>query len=48
MIYMDYSVSGVGEDTKQAIDALAYAETLVFLKAFNAGGTAQIVRDAMR
>ncbi|NOR59602.1 MAG: class II fructose-bisphosphate aldolase [Methanosarcinales archaeon] len=40
-------IYGVGEDTKQAITALAYAETLVFLKAFNAGGTAQIVRDAM-
>jgi len=41
-------IYGVGEDTKQAITALAYAETLVFLKAFNAGGTAQIVRDVMR
>ncbi len=41
-------IYGVGEDTKQAITALAYAETLVFLKAFNAGGTAQIVRDAMK
>ena len=41
-------IYGVGEDTKQAITALAYAETLVFLRAFNAGGTAQIVRDSMR
>ncbi len=41
-------IYGVGDETKQAITALAYAETLVFLKAFNAGGTAQIVRDSMK
>ncbi len=41
-------IYSVGEDTKMAIDALAYAETLVFLKAFNAGGSAQIVRNAMK
>lgn len=40
-------IYSVGEDTKMAIDAMAYAETLVFLKAFNAGGSAQIVRDSM-
>lgn len=40
-------IYSVNEDTKKAIDALAYAETLIFLKAFRAEGTAQIVRDAM-
>jgi fructose-bisphosphate aldolase class II len=40
-------IYSVHEDTKKAIDALAYAETLIFLKAFKAQGTAQIVRDAM-
>ncbi|MCL7414623.1 MAG: class II D-tagatose-bisphosphate aldolase, non-catalytic subunit [ANME-2 cluster archaeon] len=41
-------IYSVGGDTRQAIDALAYAETLIFLKAFNAKGSAQFVRDAMR
>ncbi|MDW7777109.1 MAG: class II fructose-bisphosphate aldolase [Methanosarcinales archaeon] len=41
-------IYSVGKDTKMAIDAMAYAETLVFLKAFNAGGSAQIVRNAMK
>jgi fructose-bisphosphate aldolase class II len=40
-------IYSVHEDTKKVIDALAYAETLIFLKAFKAQGTAQIVRDAM-
>lgn len=40
-------IYSVGEDTKRTIDAMAYAQTLIFLKAFKAEGTAQIVRDAM-
>lgn len=40
-----YAVNG---ETRKAIDAMAYAETLIFLKAFKAKGTAQIVRNAMK
>lgn len=39
-----YSVS---EDTLEAIDAMCYAETLLFIKAFNGEGTAQMVRDSL-
>ncbi|MCD4822807.1 MAG: class II fructose-bisphosphate aldolase [Methanococcoides sp.] len=39
-----YSVS---EDTLEAIDAMCYAETLLFIKAFNGEGTAQAVRDSL-
>lgn len=37
-------IYAVNDDTKVAIDARVYAETLVFLKAFKAEGTASIVR----
>jgi fructose-bisphosphate aldolase class II len=35
---------GVPEDTEKAIQALAYAESLVFFKAFSSYGTASLVR----
>jgi fructose-bisphosphate aldolase class II len=41
-------IYAVNEDTRKAIDAVTYAETLIFLKAFKAHGTAQIVRNAMK
>jgi fructose-bisphosphate aldolase class II len=41
-------IYAVNEDTRNVIDAVAYAETLIFLKAFKAQGTAQIVRNAMK
>jgi fructose-bisphosphate aldolase class II len=37
-------IYAVGDDTRTAIDARVYAETLVFLRAFKAGGTAGAVR----
>ncbi|KAF5429962.1 fructose-bisphosphate aldolase, class II [Candidatus Methanomarinus sp.] len=40
-------IYSVHDDTIKIIDTLAYAETLIFLKAFKAEGTAQIVRNAM-
>ncbi|NYT18886.1 MAG: class II fructose-bisphosphate aldolase [Methanosarcinales archaeon] len=40
-------IYSVGDDTKAAIDAMCYAETLLFIKAFNGEGTAQTVRDAI-
>ena len=40
-------IYAVGEDTKRAIDAMAYAQTLVFLKAFKAEGSGKLVRDSM-
>ena len=40
-------IYSVGDDTKAAIDAMCYAETLLFIKAFNGEGTAQIVRDSI-
>ncbi|NPE29919.1 class II fructose-bisphosphate aldolase [Methanococcoides sp. SA1] len=40
-------IYSVGEDTLEAIDAMCYAETLIFIKAFNGQGTAKIVRDHM-
>lgn len=41
-------IYSIHKDTKNAIEAMAYAETLVFLKAFKAEGTAQIVRNAIK
>jgi len=38
-------IYAVNDDTKTAIDARVYAETMVFLKAFKADGTARIVRE---
>jgi len=41
-------IYGVEEDTEQAIRAMAYAESLVFFKAFSSYGTASLVRKALR
>jgi len=38
-------IYGIDEDTTAAIDAVAYAEALIFFKAFNSKGTAEIVRN---
>jgi fructose-bisphosphate aldolase class II len=38
----------VEEDTNQAIKAMAYAESLVFFKAFSSYGTASLVRKASK
>ncbi|WP_445474268.1 class II fructose-bisphosphate aldolase [Methanococcoides methylutens] len=40
-------IYSVADDTKAAIDAMCYAETLLFIKAFNGEGTAQAVREAI-
>jgi len=37
----------VEEDTERAIQAMAYAESLVFFKAFSSSGSASLVRKAM-
>lgn len=37
----------VDEDTEQAIQAMAYAESLVFFKAFSSYGSASLVRNAI-
>jgi fructose-bisphosphate aldolase class II len=37
----------VGEDTEQAIEAMAYAESLVFFKAFSSYGSASLIRKSM-
>ena len=37
----------VEEDTKQAIQAMAYAESLVFFKAFSSYGSASQVRKVL-
>lgn len=37
----------VNEDTEQAIQAMAYAESLVFFKAFSSYGSASLVRNAI-
>ena len=37
-------IYAVEEDTEQAIRAMAYAESLVFFKAFSSAGTASLVR----
>ena len=41
-------IYAVQEDTEQAIRAMAYAESLVFFKAFSSYGTASLVRKALR
>ncbi|MFA4848645.1 MAG: class II fructose-bisphosphate aldolase [Methanoregula sp.] len=41
-------IYSVDEDTEQAIRAMAYAESLVFFKAFSAYGSASVVRKAMK
>jgi fructose-bisphosphate aldolase class II len=41
-------IYAVEEDTQQAIRAMAYAESLVFFKAFSSYGTASLVRKALR
>jgi len=38
-------IYSVEEDTEQAIQAMAYAESLVFFKAFSSYGSASLVRD---
>jgi len=38
----------VEEDTEQAIQAMAYAESLVFFKAFSSYGSASLVRKALK
>ncbi|MDP2798108.1 MAG: class II fructose-bisphosphate aldolase [Methanoregula sp.] len=40
-------IYSVEEDTEQAIRAMAYAESLVFFKAFSSYGSASLVRKAM-
>ena len=40
-------IYNVDEDTIKAIESLSYAETLLFLRAFNSKGTAEIVRKAL-
>jgi fructose-bisphosphate aldolase class II len=40
-------IYAVEEDTQQAIRAMAYAESLVFFKAFSSYGTASLVRKAL-
>jgi len=41
-------IYAVEEDTEQAIRAMAYAESLVFFKAFSSYGTASLVRKYLR
>ncbi|WAC04191.1 MAG: class II fructose-bisphosphate aldolase [Methanoregula sp.] len=40
-------IYSVGEDTEHAIQAMAYAESLVFFKAFSSQGTASLVRRTL-
>jgi fructose-bisphosphate aldolase class II len=40
-------IYAVEEDTQQAIRAMAYAESLIFFKAFSSYGTASLVRKAL-
>ena len=39
-------IYSVHDDTVAAIEAMAYAESMVFFKAFSAAGTASVVRDS--
>jgi len=39
-------IYSVGEDTEHAIQAMAYAESLIFFKAFSSQGTASLVRKS--
>ncbi len=41
-------IYGVDEDTKKAIEAVAYAESLIFFRAFSSRGSASLARDAMK
>jgi fructose-bisphosphate aldolase, class II len=41
-------IYAVDEGTKKAIDAMAYAESLVFFRAFSSQGSASLVRKAIR
>ncbi|MCW4051434.1 MAG: class II fructose-bisphosphate aldolase [Candidatus Bathyarchaeota archaeon] len=41
-------IHGVDEETTASLEALAYAEARVFIKAFGSKGSASIVRDAMK
>ncbi len=41
-------IYSVDEETEQAIRAMAYAESLVFFRAFSSYGTASLVRNAMK
>ena len=41
-------LQNISEEAKDAIEARAYAEGLLFFKAFNAYGTGEIVREYMR
>ena len=41
-------IYAVGEDTRQAVEAMAYAESLVFFRAFSSYGTASRVRKALK
>jgi fructose-bisphosphate aldolase class II len=38
----------LGEDTEQAIQAMAYAESLIFFKAFSSYGSASLVRKVLK
>ena len=40
-------IYSVGEETERAIEAMAYAESLVFFRAFSSGGSASLVRRAI-
>lgn len=40
-------IYSIDEDTAKAIDAMAYAESLIFFKAFSSGGSASLVRNIM-
>jgi fructose-bisphosphate aldolase class II len=41
-------IYGVDEDTERAIEALVYAEALIFFRAFSSKGSASLVRKAMK
>ncbi len=41
-------IYSVDDDTEQAIEAMAYAESLVFFRAFGSYGTASLVRKALK
>ena len=40
-------IYSVDEDTEKAIEALVYAEALIFFRAFSSKGSAGLVRKAM-
>lgn len=41
-------IYGVNEDTEKAIESLAYAESLIFFRAFSSKGSASLSRNAMK